>query len=106
MNQPAFIDVRGERAIPGGLAFSVVLDDGAAGRALEIRLHWADYNLWSPDGADAPERVALAVARFVRARMDPLPESLDAALLRRRFPDADATIAELVRSLAGGSAER
>jgi hypothetical protein len=64
-----------------------------------LRLAWADYDLWSADGADPPHTVALAVIAFLLARMPPsdLPERIDAATARRRFADADAEIPGMIR---------
>lgn len=97
------VEILSERELPNGLAFQAsVVDEGRArglARLIEVRLHWADYNLWSVDGADPPERVAAAVVRFAasRAAVAELPESFDAASLRRRYPDADSEIARMVR---------
>ena len=58
----------------------------------EVRLSWADYDVWTPDGTLPPSRVAEAVVAFVLARpeFDPLPEhysqelkQLVAAMLQR-----------------------
>ena len=97
------VEILSERELPDGLAFrATVREEGAARgatRTIEVRLHWADYNLWSADGADPPERVAAAVLRFAAGRgaVAELPASFDAASLRRRHADADAAIARLVR---------
>ena len=97
------VEILSERELPNGLAFRAsVGDEGparAAARLVEVRLHWADYNLWSVDGADPPERVAAAVVRFAASHggVADLPDSFDAAALRRRHPDADSAIARLVR---------
>jgi hypothetical protein len=82
-----------------GLRFRARVEVGASSRMLEVRLHWADYNLWSPDGTDPPERVATAVLRFVCSRcpLAELPPSFDAASLRRRHSDADREVPALVR---------
>jgi len=84
-----------ERETPRGLAFLI----GVGDRAIEVLLDWADYNLWSPDGADAPSRIAAAVAREAVARYGAadLPDPLDAARLRRHWPEADASIAARLR---------
>ncbi len=63
-----------------------------------LNLAWADYNLWSADGADPPHAVALAVARFLLERLpvDELPTHLDAAWARRKYPEADEQIPGLI----------
>ena len=64
-----------------------------------MRLGWADYGVWSPDGGVTPVRVAEAVIAFAldRPEFDPLPDPFDAAMARRRVPDADARIGRLIR---------
>lgn len=64
-----------------------------------LRLAWADYDLWSTDGADPPHTVALAVIEFLLSRLKPsdLPDRIDASTTRRRFPDADTQIPRLIR---------
>lgn len=76
-----------------------ILDDDGALRPCRLTLAWADYNVWSPDGSDMPERVAEAVLYFMveQAGAATMPESFDASVVRRRFPDADASIANLMR---------
>jgi len=63
-----------------------------------LTLAWADYNLWSGDGADPPHAVAAAVLCFVLGRMplDEVPDPLDAAWARRRFRDADGVIPGMI----------
>jgi hypothetical protein len=73
--------------------------DSAEGSTLhELRLSWADYNVFSPDGTRTPAEVGRAVlVFFARHRRDfPLRERLDAAMARMRFPFADRDIAELL----------
>ncbi|MFO0873351.1 MAG: hypothetical protein U0575_05205 [Phycisphaerales bacterium] len=101
------VQILSERALPNGLAFQASVRETerapALARSIEVRLHWADYNLWSIDGADAPERVAAAVLRFAASRvaLADLPESFDASTLRRRHADADETIAGHLRRGSG-----
>ena len=93
----AEVAVLQERETPRGLAFLIGV--GGGDRAIELLLDWADYNLWSPDGADAPSRIAAAVAREAVERYGAteLPDPLDAARLRRHWPEADASIAARLR---------
>ena len=75
--------------------------DGADGSSLhELRLSWADYNIYSPDGTRTPADVGRAVLLFFAHHHKdfPLRERLDAAMARMRFPFADREIAE---TLAG-----
>ena len=64
-----------------------------------LRLAWADYDLWSADGADPPHAVAAAVVEFLLSRLGlaDLPAKVDASVARRRFPDADTEIPGLIR---------
>lgn len=67
--------------------------DGAASLH-ELRLSWADYNVFSPDGTRTPADVGRAVLRFfARHRAEfPLRERLDAAMARMRIAGADREI--------------
>jgi hypothetical protein len=62
-----------------------------------LRLSWADYELWS-GGAVAPERVAAAVAAFFSEALEgaPMPAAFDAAIVRRKFPEADRRVPALL----------
>lgn len=64
-----------------------------------LRLAWADYDLWSADGADPPHAVAAAVVEFLLSRLGlaNLPAKVDASVARRRFSDADTEIPRLIR---------
>jgi hypothetical protein len=84
----------------GGWTFEAqILDDAGALRRHRLTLSWADYNLWSTDGADEPAKVAEAAMMFLlaRAAAADVPERFDASLLRRRFPEADQCIPGLIR---------
>ena len=90
------VEIGNEREIPGGWAFELRVGDRSA--PCTLRLSWADYDLWSADGADPPHAVALAVARFVLSRITAadLPETVEASTMRRRFADADQEIPKLI----------
>lgn len=64
----------------------------------ELRLSWADYNRWSPGGADRPEQVAAAVLRYLYEWNLPekIPASFDAATLRRLDHEADREISRRI----------
>jgi hypothetical protein len=91
----AQIEITDETERAGGWSFDAQVLD-ADGRLHHCTLHlsWADYNLWSPDGADAPARVAeAALAFFLSERsMNELKSSFDASLLRRIDPEADKKV--------------
>ena len=99
------VEIVSERETPGGWSFELRLagDDEAAGRRT-LRLSWADYDLWSADGADPPHAVAEAVVRFVLSRMTPadLGATIDASIARRRLPDADEEIPRLIGKKESG----
>lgn len=77
-----------------------VLDDAGTLRKHRLRLSWADYNLWSADGADPPARVAEAVVQFLLSQTTPseLAASFDASIARRRYENADVRIPAYIRS--------
>ena len=84
-----------------GWTFHAVLDrDEDYSRAVSFRLSWADYNLWSPAGADRPADVAKAVLRIFMESMEleAIPTKLDAARIRRLVPDADDRIPAAIRT--------
>ena len=89
-----------EQELEDGWHFEGVLDLGPDhSRAIRLRLGWADYNLWSPSGADRPSDVATAVLSIFIASMEPssIPVNLDAGLIRRVIPDADSRVSAMIR---------
>lgn len=72
-----------------------VVDENGGLSRHAVRLAWADYDLFAPDGTTPPSRVAEAVVSFMidHEAFDPLPASIDAAIPRRRVPGADELIA-------------
>lgn len=70
------------------------MTSGDGSRLVQVHLNWADYNLWSPDGSAAPEIVARAALLVLLEHEEAaaLPESFDAATLRRRYAGADEMI--------------
>ena len=96
----AQVEVISEHEFAGGWAFDVqVLDDVGALSKHRVTLAWADYNLWSPDGADEPARVVEAAMQFVTSRTPAhdLADRLDASIARRRFAEADSEIPRMIR---------
>jgi len=78
--------------------------DAAEGSSLhELRLSWADYNVFCPDGTRTPADVGRAVLRFfARHRAEfPLRERLDAAMARMRIAGADREIRGYLERPAG-----
>lgn len=96
----AQVEILSERDAASCWMFSMqVLDDAGALHQHELRLSWADYNLWSADGADSPAKVAEAAMQFLLAHHAPadIPDSFDASLVRRMVADADQHIPSYIR---------
>lgn len=98
--QPIAVELLGEREIPQAWEYDaqVLTGVGTVDRRV-LRLSWADYQLWAPDGAMPPSRVAEAVLRFVARHPEAFQgiEVIDAAIARRKVPGADAAIGSLLR---------
>ncbi len=97
----AQIEILCEQEIAAGWTFKAqLIDEEGSLIAIELTLSWADYNLWSPNGADEPQLVAEAVLGYLASQSPEkgLPPSLDASLVRRMFPDADQQIPKLIRN--------
>lgn len=95
----AHVEILSEQETPGGWSFRAqIMGTDSVLRHHRITLSWADYNLWSPDGTDEPARVAEAVLAFLLSRVGPgeIRDRFDAAVLRRRFSDADDLIPTLI----------
>lgn len=100
MVQIEIVSEREQPAPTGGWAFETrILDDAGHLHQVRLTLSWADYNHWSADGADAPERVAEAVLAFLVSKQPPskIRPALDASLVRRLFDDADEQIPRHIR---------
>lgn len=67
-----------------------------SGRTHEMAMSWADYDLWSPEGAHPPSEVARAAAEVLLEALHdsglPPPGRSDVSLARRHRPNADALI--------------
>jgi hypothetical protein len=93
------VEIISEQELGNAWRFAVqILGDGGDLHRRTMTLAWADYNLWSNDGADAPAKVAEAVLVFLLGKLlpDQLPEKFDASIARRRFADADEDIPRLI----------
>jgi hypothetical protein len=95
------VQIESEQEDRGGWTYRirVAAEDPAPAARCTLRLAWADYDLWSADGADPPSAVAAAAIEFLLSRvaLSDLPPRLDASTARRRFPDADTEIPKLIR---------
>lgn len=98
MDEPR-IEVISERE--SGPAWIFGIRDRASQRTLEVSMSWADYDLWSPEGAHPPSEVAGAAAEVLlealSAAAGALPRRLDVSLARRHRRDADAAIRARLR---------
>jgi len=83
-----------EAALARGWQFRCTL--AGVGEAL-VRLDWADYDHWCPDGHIPPERIAEAVIRTMLEHGACVPAQFDAARVRHVVPDADTRVAALTR---------
>jgi hypothetical protein len=95
----ADIEIISERGDSAGWVFTAQVTDGAGNRRPhDVRLSWADYNLWSASGADEPAAVAVAVLRFLLAGLGAadLKRRFDASVTRRLLPGADEAIPRLI----------
>lgn len=95
----ALVEILDEQEVKEGWSFTAQVLDGAGDVSrLKVRLSWADYNLWSPNGADPPADVVGAAIEFLleRVSLDELPASFDASIARRRCMDADDGIPVLI----------
>jgi hypothetical protein len=98
-NHVAQIEILSEVESPGCWRFDVqVLDNLGMLRRHAVTLAWADYNLWSQDGADEPSRVLDAVLNLLLTHVSAsdLPAKFDASLARRRIAGADQVIPTLI----------
>ena len=76
--------------------------DGSVKRH-QVRVSWADYDLWVRDGSIEPARVADAILRFADGHQafTPFPRRLDSSHPRRVDPGADDAINRLIRNSVG-----
>ena len=81
-----------ERSSERGWTF--VCDLAGTG-SVEVRLDWADYDHWCPDGRVPPERFAAAVLRSMLEYGAVIPPAFDAARVRHVVPDADVRVVAL-----------
>lgn len=91
------IEVRSEREDGASWIFELSLG-GTDLVTSTMRLAWADYDWWAPDGRNSPSEVALAVARTFADSLallgeSHLPATFDASVVRRRVGGADRLIA-------------
>jgi len=95
----AQIEITDESEQTGGWEFQAqVLDENGRLYRCTMHLSWADYNLWSPGGADAPAAVAEAALAFLLSRQSAqqIKSRFDASLVRRLDPAADEQIPPLI----------
>ena len=94
------VNVRDETETSNAWLFRVDVRTGGMieARSITLRLAWVDYNHWSPEGTARPEDVAHAALRFLLAQQPVLElhDEIDAARIRRMYPDADERIPLLI----------
>ena len=68
----------------------------------QLRLAWADYDLWVRGGSVEPTCVADAILRFVLGNQafDPLPRKIDSSHPRRLVQGADQMISSLIKDIS------
>lgn len=96
----AQIEIVSEQEQPTGWIFEIrMLDEHGSLHNYRLTMSWADYNLWSPDGADEPQQVAIAVLAYLASRLpaSEIRPGFDASLVRRMFDDADDSIPRYIR---------
>ena len=96
----AQVEIISEQELPGAWRFEAqVLDDQGQLSPHRITMAWADYNLWSADGADEPGAVVEAAVLFMLSRMPAreLTVKFDVSIARRKFADADDVIPQMIR---------
>lgn len=95
----AVVTVEREEAVDRGWDFTVRVESGATLESTHlVRLAWADYDHWTA-GRVPPANVAEGVVRFAltQGSARSLPATIDAARLRRRHPEIDTRIGDLIR---------
>jgi len=102
---PPSVSVATETEADRGWWFVVEVrpDAGAEPRTLRMRLDWADYEHWTR-GKTPPSVAAAEAVRAVISldALDRLPDTFDAASLRRRVPGLDERVrARLATDLRG-----
>ena len=92
---PSPIEILNEQEVDGGWIFRIqVIDDDGTLHGRDLHLSWADYSMFSPDGATPPGRIAEAVMLVILEHPGSMPEvsTLDASFPRRYIKDADSFI--------------
>ena len=95
------VEILSECEVRNGWSFEARWWKDAAGATTRqtVQLSWADYNHWSVDGSDPPQRVVEAVVTFLLSRLktQALPKRFDASIARRQVADADQELPKLIQ---------
>lgn len=77
------------------------LQSGEVITTSRLRLAWADYDMWVPDGTVEPACVADALFRYLHQHpeFEQLPDVVDSSHPRRLDKGADDAIAGLIRNI-------
>ena len=87
----ARVEVLDEREAAAGWVFRVRITQGEGGTTEHaVGLSWVDHDYWS-GGACSPAKVVQRVMEYLieRAPDGVIPQRLDAASVRRRYPEID-----------------
>lgn len=93
----AEIDVTTETEGENHWAYEVRVFAEGRTHAYDVRLSWADYDLWS-HGRVPPSKVVEAAFDFLLEREGPesILSSFDCSIIRRYFPDVDKELPKRV----------
>lgn len=84
----ATIDIKTEEESGRGWVYHVVVDRPGGQTEHTVKLAWVDCELWS-GGRVAPSKVIEALVSFLIERECDIPETFDAAAVRRWIPEVD-----------------
>lgn len=93
----AEITIGPETELSGCWSYEVDLFDDGRHYRFTVTLNWRDYDHWSR-GQTSPETVVRAVLRFLLAHesAQSWPAGFDCASIRRRFPQIDDRVSEML----------
>ena len=92
----AHIHIGTETESPGAWQFHItVIHEPAIQREITARLAWPDYNHWT-NGSIPPAVLIEQITRFLVAQLphEDLPNSFDAAAIRRKYPALESYLAD------------
>lgn len=86
-----------EREVEHGWEYEVRVEEGARSWSFQVRLNWAEHDLWS-HGRVAPQHVVRAAFKFLLSRepVEAILPRFDCAVIRRYFPEVDRELPKLI----------